>query len=51
MGLFNEPPAGGLELGTMNRQGQDQGYSMLLSDHMHKPAFNATQPRFDYVKD
>ena len=35
----------------MGRQGQDQGYSMLLSDHMYKPAFNATQPRFNYVKD
>ena len=24
---------------------------MLLSDHLSKPGFNATQPRFNYVKD
>ena len=36
---------------TSTRQGQDPGYSMLLSEHMSKPAFNATQPRFDYLKD
>ena len=24
---------------------------MLLSEHMAKPAFNATQPRFNYVKE
>ena len=33
------------------RAGQDQGYAALLSEHMSKPGFNSTQPRFNYLKD
>ena len=33
------------------RVGQDQGYAALASDHMAKPGFNSTQPRFNYVKE
>ena len=33
--------------------GQDPGYAMLLSEHIEKKqhGFNATQPRFDYIKE
>ena len=49
-GLFNESQAR-YEAAPGVRTGQDQGYNMLLSEHLGKPGFNATQPRFTYVKD
>lgn len=49
-GLFNESQ-GHHDQSPSTRQGQDHGYNMLLSEHMSKPGFNATQPRFNYVKD
>ena len=49
-GLFNENQ-NPYETGVSTRQGQDAGYNMLLSEHMSKPGFNATQPRFNYLKD
>ena len=49
-GLFNDSQSP-YETGNSNRVGQDQGYSMLLNDHMSRPGFNATQPRFNYNKE
>ena len=51
IGLFNDAQQQMYDTMASTRQGQDPGYSMLLSEHMSKPAFNATQPRFDYLKD
>lgn len=39
------------DTGLTMRHGQDPGYNVLLSEHGSKPAFNATQPRFDYHKE
>lgn len=50
LGLWNEHQ-NPYETNASNRQGQDVGYSMLLSEHIAKPGFNATQPRFNYLKD
>ena len=40
-----------MDISSKSRTGQDQGYNVLLSDHLQKPGFNVTQPRFQYGKD
>ena len=50
-GLFNESRQAYAETGNSTRQGQDGGYNMLLSEHMTRPGFNMTQPRFNYMKE
>ena len=50
-GLYNEKQGNYESTINNTRIGQDQGYAMLLQDHFHtKPGFNATSPRFNYVK-